>query len=54
MAKVTVPDVSGKSKEEAAQILRDGKLSLGKVSTGPTSDEQLIDKVNQSSPGVRN
>jgi len=51
-AKVTVPDVSGKTREEAAQSLQDGKLALGDVSTGPTSDEQKIGKVISQTPAA--
>lgn len=50
MAKVIVPDVSGKTQEEAAQTLKDGNLALGEVLTGPTTDGQLIDKVISQVP----
>ena len=51
-ANVTVPDVSGKTQEEASQILKDVKLALGDVSTEPTSDDQLIDKVISQTPAA--
>jgi beta-lactam-binding protein with PASTA domain len=51
-AKMAVPDLTGKSQEEAAQTLKDGKLALGDVSTLPTNDEQLIDKVITQTPSA--
>jgi hypothetical protein len=48
--KVAVPDLSGKTREEAAQILQGSNLVLGDVSEKQTSDEQMIGKVIEQDP----
>jgi eukaryotic-like serine/threonine-protein kinase len=49
-AKVDVPDVSGKTREEAEQTLIDSKLALGDVSEEVTSEVQNIGKVVSQTP----
>lgn len=51
-AQVDVPDVSGKTRDEAEQALKDGKLALGEESEEGTSDEQKIGKVIGQTPAA--
>ncbi|HEV7396958.1 MAG TPA: PASTA domain-containing protein [Pyrinomonadaceae bacterium] len=51
-AKVTVPDLSGKTQDEAAQTLNASKLAVGDVSTEATNDVNLIGKVIRQTPGA--
>jgi hypothetical protein len=50
-AEVTVPDLSGKTPDEAEQALKDGKLALGEVSK-QKSEEQKVDKVISQTPAA--
>ena len=49
-AKVTVPDVAGKTRDEAAQVLQASKLALGDVTQERTSDATMIGKVISQTP----
>ena len=51
-AKVDVPDVSGKTREEADKTLKDSNLALGEVSEEGTSDEQKVGKVIDQTPAA--
>lgn len=50
--KVSVPDVIGKSFEEAKRILNDGQLKIGDVTKAETSDLQMIGKVIGQTPSA--
>jgi serine/threonine-protein kinase len=47
---VAVPDLSGRTRDEAAQILQDAELALGDVSEQQTSDERMVGKVIAQDP----
>jgi serine/threonine-protein kinase len=49
-ATVAVPDLSGRTRDEAAQILQDAELALGDVSEQQTSDERMVGKVIAQDP----
>jgi beta-lactam-binding protein with PASTA domain len=47
---VTVPDLSGKTRDEVELILKESKLAFGEVSTVATNDANLTDKVISQTP----
>ena len=51
-ANVPVPDVAGKTRDEAEQIFKAGKLLLGDVSEEQTADATLIGKVIGQAPAA--
>jgi hypothetical protein len=52
VTKVTVPDVKGKTRDEAEQTLRATQLALGDVAEEPASDANMIGKVMRQTPSA--